>query len=431
MAAISTRLDDLLSTVQDVAVSNAVHHLVAGKPCESAAAIPAIAFTNNNTTTPSTQTSKATKAIHHCHQIRNKMNSVAVILLTLMVKSEASAPSRTRSIPRLIHEERRRLKTSGFISVQRSATSAFIDKHVDKSKDFISKGGYGKVYRVRTVGKNAVIKVFEQGTDQQKIKDCERERAILEEIASYEAEQGRTLQISHILKDPAVVSPLLMLEYIDGKDLTKADFGDYSMPELVNTIHSMMQQISGVLKGLHSIYIYHNDIKPANILYVPSTESLDKPKFYLIDFGSAVDGYAGPAQPRGQWSWGTFPFASPYLYQIREDAKAWKKISSEAAKRADYYSLALTVIDTIRMHCSVKSGDALCSMAHELFALRKDWKTNMPYPVLQKKIMSYWIEVAQRIPKFREEHPTMHPEFMELLQKWISCKGFAVCQQIR
>ena len=49
------------STVWDAAaVVNAVHILVADKACESAAAIPAIAFANNNTTILLIQTFKST-----------------------------------------------------------------------------------------------------------------------------------------------------------------------------------------------------------------------------------------------------------------------------------------------------------------------------------------------------------------------------------
>ena len=301
-------------------------------------------------------------------------------------------------------------------------------------KGLISKGGNGKVYRVGTANKDAVIKVFDQAEDpQDDTYDCAYERAMLELIAWYETNRwnGETLQISHIRNDyPEVVPHQLMLEYKAGKDLTKADFGDSSMPKLVDIMHSMMQQISdNVLEGLHSVNIYHNDIKPANILSVPGTESSVDPMFYLIDFGHAVDGYAvDDPQVQDRWKWSTFNYVSPYLFEILTGTRMREEEIFEAAKKADYYSLALTAIDCIKRHCDrheVDDKDPLCKMARELVALQAHWGKLVQKCVFEwdtpkrgRLFVPFWEAVAQQISNFRKQDPYLYPEFMDLLAQW-------------
>ena len=348
------------------------------------------------------------------------MNSIAVILLTLMMKSKANTPPGNRPGARLIQRE---MKQRGGLRTQ--------------LPKLISKGGFGRVYQVETVNGDGALKVFDMGKPRQDIKDCEYERAMLELIAWCETnELERVMQISHVRTDYPAVPRQLMLEYIDGKDLTKADFADSSMPELVNVIYSMMQQIrDNVLKDLHSVKIYHNDIKPANILFVPGTESSVDPMFYLIDFGLAVDGSnskVAPAQLQDQWTWCTLKFVSPYLFEIRGETRMPEEKIFEAAEKADYYSLALTAIVRIRNRCLVESKeskDPLCKMAHDLLTMQTGWGEHAQKFVkwsltdIENLLVPFWTKVDLRISNFRFEHPTEYaeyPEFINLLAKWVS-----------
>ena len=376
------------------------------------------------------------------------MNSIAVTLLTLMAtSSNAMMPAICRWICPPPPPVRRRLPSFSFIF---------------KTWEFIGGGGFGSVYRVGTgtVNEDAVIKVFDQPAGYQRlhIKLCEYETAILKKIASYEARpKGKTLQISHIRTDfPTVLPTQLMLEYIPGKDLRHSDFTKYcdSMPKFVDIIMSMMQQISGVFEGLHSAYIYHNDVKHDNILFVPGTESFD-PKFYLIDFGLAfslsnINVEAFEQQIRQSLSpWCSLKFMSPYhlelmdetrLAQARRPTKMSGDEMREAAKKADRYSLALTAIDSIKRHCdrnSVDDKDPLCKMAQGLVKLQKNWKQhdqqnfmNWQLTKLNKLLVPFWWEVAEEIANFRKQNQELYPEIMRSLAKWTSCEGIAVCKLI-
>ena len=395
------------------------------------------------------------------------MNSIAVTLLTLMAtSSNAMKPGKPALSRRIKRMERTKMsalpvdrqlrqegpESSGAILPLLSSVGRYTSKGPP-----ISAGGYGRVYRVETVNEDAVIKEFDvNGDEQHNIKECKYERGILEKIASYEAKHlsGKTLQISHIRTDYPTVEPhQLMLEYIPGKDLWRSDFTKYcdSMPKFVDIMMSMMQQISGVFKGLHSAYIYHNDVKHANILFVPSAKSLDDSKFYLIDFGLAfsLSTINDPAFERQELSpWCSLKFMSPYHLQLMNEkylAKEGKpadlsgKSMREAAKKADHYSLALTAIDCIKRHCdrdSVNKKDPLCKMSRELVMLQNDWRQhaadfiNWPLTTLKELLVPFWTEVAQQIANFREQNPGLYPEVMRLLAQWTSCQGFVVCQLI-
>ena len=306
----------------------------------------------------------------------------------------------------------------------------------------ISSGSYGQVHHVRMTNirspgnPEAALKVFKQGKDEKINKlDCETERAILFEIAQHEASSGQRLQISHLRTEVAVQPPLLMLEYISGSDLTRSQFRGYSMSHLVGFVLSMMQQISSkVLKGLHSANIYHNDIKPGNILYDPS-----KRLFYLIDFGLAVPlSLLDRPEFHYQVFWTTLPFMSPYHLQImarsrvqRREQIGYRIINSSEmrrmAKSSDYYSLALTAITSIGKNClAVNQQDPLCEMGRKVVAMQNNFPLNAiqdfvawDIQKIEKLLKPYWSVVKKEIIVFREKYPERNQQFMRLLDDWM------------
>ena len=358
------------------------------------------------------------------------MHSITVIMSTLM----AISSNATKVIPgdRLMEMERSKQKPRPF------NLRAPVRRSIPTSVRPISAGSMGNVYRVESpnpTDRYAVVKEFPK--TKRGIANCDLERAILEEIASYEATKGTRLQISHIHKGYPMVSSRLMLEYIDGKDLKKEAFTEYwdSMSRFVDTIMSpLMRQISDVLEGVHSAYIYHQDIKPANILFVPTPN----PKFYLIDFGLAfsLSNTDGP-EFGVQYVWGTLRFMSPYhLHLMRE--QPWSKSAypadsiREAAGKADYYSLAITAIKTVAHYCKVSArDDPLCEMAQGLISLQNDWGDyernffKMGLDGLDGILRPFWNQVEQRISSFREQYPKLHPTLMERLAEWTSLEEFS------
>ena len=306
----------------------------------------------------------------------------------------------------------------------------------------ISSGAYGQVHHIRMTNirpphqPDAALKVFKQGDNAQINKlDCDTERAVMLEIASYEASTGQTLQISHLRQDIAgVTSPRLMLEYIPGSDLTRSQFRGYSMSQLVAFILSMMHQIrDNVLKGLHSVNIYHNDIKPANILFDPS-----KRMFYLIDFGLAVPlSLLHRSEFRYQSFWTTLPFMSPYHLQImsrirvREGTKIRYRLYNSSqirrlAMNAEYYSLALTALTSIGKNCRANMQDPLCDMGRNVVDLQHKFPINAPVEFvtwdiqkIQKLLEPYWAEVEKSIRVYKKDHPQRDQEFVQLLTDWM------------
>ena len=374
------------------------------------------------------------------------MHSITVILSTLMaISSNAMNPTNPKAVPRLIAREERRnkqlLNRNAQGELKPYSQRAPFRRRFPPSQGLISAGSMGKVYRVKSPNpteRYAVVKVFFNKEYPQSIADCDHERAILEEIASYEAEKGAHLQISHIQKGYPMVSPRLMLEYINGKDLTKAGFTKHraSMSEFVDIILSpMMRQISEVFKGLHSAHIYHNDIKPANILFVPTPT----PKFYLIDFGLAYS-LSKMDDPTFEFQrvspWCTLQFMSRYhLHLMHEQllSESEQRTDSirEAAGKAEYYSLAITAIITVADYCPDSAmDDPLFELAQGLVRLQNDWGDyeldfiTWELQKLEGILIPFWNQVAERISKFRQQHPTLHPEFMELLAEWTSLGEF-------
>ena len=312
----------------------------------------------------------------------------------------------------------------------------------------IAEGSYGKVHLVKMIdleeqNQQAALKVFR---DSNKM-ECEREKAVLQNIAMHEKYAGKELQIAYIREDiKNVTCPNLMLEYIDGFDLNHNILKTSTFPALVEFVKNMMDQIGfGVVNDLHSLGIYHNDLKPANIMYNPG-----KKLFYLIDFGKAVPlslekqrefqntNFFTTLQYMSPWhlklvnesryisdfeyiSYCPWVFNKIYNYNISDNNK-----TRVFAANADFYSLALTAIRVLGLHCKVHIiEEPLCVMAKRIV----DLQHRMFKGVDRKKFINgdiekidhwgwfnpYWRKIQREIRQFPDEHA----ELRETLTGWL------------
>ncbi|HNS31711.1 MAG TPA: serine/threonine-protein kinase [bacterium] len=97
------------------------------------------------------------------------------------------------------------------------------------------------------------------------------------------------------------ISMYILMEYISGKDLK--GFSQNGIPP-DKEFFEMFRDIADAIDFIHSRKIIHNDIKPENILFDPSSSS-----FKLIDFG-----YARPVRKwfnRKDYSGGTDRYMAP------------------------------------------------------------------------------------------------------------------------
>ena len=249
----------------------------------------------------------------------------------------------------------------------------------------LASGSFGQVYLVRMPylktechKQEAALKVFSAGDVNF---ECEREQAVLEYIAMHERQRKKALQIAHIRDDIQGVScPNLMLEYIYGFDLNHSILKNYEFAVLVRFAEHMMHEIGfGVLNSLHSMNIYHNDLKPANIMF-----HTGKQLFYLIDFGVAVPlTLLNRPEFRYAMFFTTLSFMSPWhLRLVRRQSRyfidAEHKMSvlnsnetRELAANADFWSFGLTVLRVLGMHCN--GNYSLCLMSKQIVALQDSY----------------------------------------------------------
>lgn len=320
----------------------------------------------------------------------------------------------------------------------------------------ISSGTYGKVYHIKMTNlrvqqnenlnqnPDAALKVFSGGSRQQDMLECITERELLRLISSNESKLGKKLQIAHVRDDiPGVHPPNLMTELIPGADVHKylnSKLKRSSISQIVAFATSMMRQVGNTLKDLHAMNIYHNDLKPANIIYNPQNAL-----FYVVDFGLSVPlSYLSRAEFSSVYFWTTLPFLSPFHvdimrkskvesnsqrvfrhiqkeYDIKNDEKTRKKASS-----ADYYSLGITAINIIGASCDIHSYDALCLMARRIVQLQRKWSyadeqafTSWEMQKLYDVMFPYWKSIQNEVSGFVRQYPYQYKEFMELLTGFV------------
>ena len=286
----------------------------------------------------------------------------------------------------------------------------------------IASGGYGKVYLIKMVtlqkDQHAALKVFDIFWHDNTF-ECEKEKAVLKYVAMHEKYTGKQLQIAHVRDDiQGVHCPNLMLEDIQGFDLWNTVLQQYEFSALVDFVRNMMDQIGfGVLNDLHSMNVYHNDIKPNNIMYDPG-----KNLFYLIDFGLAV-----PLSLLNQSKFSTasflttVTFMSPWHLKLVHGSRyfadgkiKWRQLNTHETRvyaiNADFYSLALTALTILGKRCS--GDDPLCVMTKQILALQSNYFAGvdergfgrLDIRVLEKLFDPFW----QRVNTMLREYITLY-----------------------
>lgn len=92
--------------------------------------------------------------------------------------------------------------------------------------------------------------------------------------------------------------PYLVMEYINGNSLDHFDDVDHLLP--LNTVLSVAAQIGNALRYAASLGVVHRDVKPANIILMPSGQAK------LTDFGCAI-----PAREAGSIVAGSLAYMPP------------------------------------------------------------------------------------------------------------------------
>ena len=302
----------------------------------------------------------------------------------------------------------------------------------------IASGGFGVVYMVKMINldqnQEAALKVFSSFGVKRNKYDCEREKLVLKYIAVHERNLRKELNIAHIRTDIDGIScPNLMIEYIHGFDLSDDVLEQYSFPALIDFVKHLMNEIGfGVLNDLHSMGIYHNDLKPNNIMF-----DTDNELFYLIDFGLALSLELLSRSPQQNAKYlTTLRFNSPWHLKIVRQSQYRSygcyryKIQDGNATRlyaanADFYSFGLTIIRIIGKHC--RGNDPLCSMAQRILMLQEhyfarvdtDDFVSFEITELERIFVGYWQRVHDLLADYRKENPNQHMFFISTLSNWL------------
>ena len=309
-----------------------------------------------------------------------------------------------------------------------------------KAVKLISKSASSKHYFVRMPdlfqNQEAALKVFDAYGHKSNRFECERERAVLQHIAMHECKNNKRLQIAHIRDDiKGIRCPNLMLEYIHGFDLNHQILKNYAFPMLLDFVTNMMKQIGfGVLNDLHSISIYHNDLKPNNIMFDTRREL-----FYLIDFASAI-----PLALMNHWEFyqrtnifTSLQFMSPWHLKLAHESRCFAdgvykySIVNDNLTRiylanADFYSFGLTVIRILGMHCN--GNDSLCLMSKRIFSIQNiefdasQQKSFIHWDIeeIERVLTPYWSKIHDGLTEQIREHPDSNYSFMSRLTSFFT-----------
>lgn len=204
----------------------------------------------------------------------------------------------------------------------------------------LGSGASGNVFRAtqRSLGRTVAIKICDHPRNRQDKyarKRFEREAQILAKITHPSIPYVITNGQIPITQDASL--PYTVLQFIDGSNLEI----------LLKTQHRLkprnavqyVAQVLGALDCAHKQQIVHRDVKPSNILVLPSGHC------YLIDFsiGVALEPSPGLTRITGDGrSPGTADYASP-------EQKAGNKVDS----RTDVYSAGVVLFEMLTGHCRI------------------------------------------------------------------------------
>jgi tetratricopeptide (TPR) repeat protein/predicted Ser/Thr protein kinase len=181
---------------------------------------------------------------------------------------------------------------------------------------------FGRFVSLRALGSGAMGEVF-LGADPNEAKPKPVAIKLLKNrLPALEARFRREFRVLQKLEHPYVVRVLefgegskgsyLVMEYIDGDDLSRWQGEPPATPEAVRRVVKIAAKIAQGLEHVHRAGVIHRDLKPENILVAAD----DIPK--LTDFGLARDTNASAMTHAGRGGFlGTLLYAAPEQIQGR------------------------------------------------------------------------------------------------------------------
>ena len=301
------------------------------------------------------------------------------------------------------------------------------------------RGSFARVYIIPLLPSNhkIALKVFTNGSSQRnELFECLREKRLLNEIAKHERYAGKELQIAHVKDDIyGIQCPVLQLEAIDGCDLSfPSKLPSFGMSELLSYVKMMMNQIglgvNGTLNQLHAMNVYHNDIKPANIMY-----SAQKKLFYLIDFGRSIPlSLLHLAEFEDANALTTLQVMSPYhFYLLRQSRQisgrgvVTYRLFNDGATRtmarySDFYSFGMTVLFFVANNCH-QNDDDFCLMTKNILAYANSHFSQCNLQNLEaiyQQMMPYWRTIQDALLAYDMlQCPKENQAMMKKLKNWI------------
>jgi serine/threonine-protein kinase len=221
----------------------------------------------------------------------------------------------------------------------------------------IGEGGMGAVYKAKHTGFDELraIKVLNPGLayDEKFLERFKREAYITRKLRHPNA-----VQVDDI-DEAEDGSPFIVMEYIDGKSLMQVIEETGPLPPA--RVCSIARQVAEALDAAHQLGMIHRDIKPDNIVLVPTREG-EKAK--VLDFGIAKLREVGREQEAkgldltgGGFIVGTPAYISP--------EQATGKRGDELDGRTDLYSLGIVMYQMLTGELPFKSETTMdMLMAH-------------------------------------------------------------------
>ena len=141
----------------------------------------------------------------------------------------------------------------------------------------LGQGGMGVVYKARSLAlkREVAIKMLTQ------VDDDLRQRLLREGDLLAQVEHDAVVKIYDFVES-GPHGPMLVLEYVPGRDLTSV----LGKPMAINEAVDLLLAICSGVVACHRVGIVHRDLKPSNIRLVEGTEG--RTQVRILDFGIAI-----------------------------------------------------------------------------------------------------------------------------------------------